>query len=121
MNASLLRELLTFIEDHPAQFDTTTYGETGRPCGPVADIAGHALMLSGWTLVADNTFKSPDGEREITGYEDIEREAASALGLTEAELWDNSDFDCLFTLSGEAAVKRLRELAEEAEAVRADG
>lgn len=120
-NASLLRELLTFIEDNPEQFDTTVFGEPGRPCGPVADLAGHALMLGGWTLVADNTFKSPDGGREIRRYEDIEREACALLGLTEDEYWDGGDISPLFALNGDAAIRRLRELTEQAEAVRADG
>jgi hypothetical protein len=116
MNAKLLRAVLTFIEDHPEQFDVTTYGETGRPCGPVTDVAGRALLESGWTLVADNTFKSPDGSREISGYEDIEREAQAALGLTDEELWDGGDLCTLFDLDGDEAVKRLYELAEQAEA-----
>jgi hypothetical protein len=116
VNASLLRAVLTHIEDNPAQFDTTVYGETGRSCGPVTDVAGRALLESGWTLVADNTFKSPDGDREVSGYRDIENEAQAALGLTDEELWDGGDWDTLFDLPAGEAVKRLRELAEQAEA-----
>lgn len=118
MNAKRLRAVLAHVEDHPALFDATTYGEA-RPSGEIAaDIAGRALLESGWTLVADNTFKSPDGDREISGFKDIEREAQAALGLTEDELWAGSDFEPLFSiLGGEEAVRRLRELTEAAEAV----
>jgi hypothetical protein len=116
VNAKLLRVVLTHIEDHPDLLDTTTYGEV-RPSGEIAaDVAGRALLESGWTLVADNTFKSPDGDREVSGYQDIENEAQAALGLTDEELWDGGDWDTLFDLPAGEAVKRLRELAEQAEA-----
>jgi hypothetical protein len=121
MNASLLRAVLTHVEDHPGQFDTTTYGEL-RPAGGIAaDIAGRALLLSGWTLVADSTFRSPDGTRVISGPADIEFEAQALLGLSDDELWDNGDLDNLFDLPARDAVTRLRELAEQAEAVRVNG
>lgn len=116
MNANLLRAVLTHVEDNPALLDLTTYGEI-RPSGEVAaDIAGRALLESGWTLVADNTFKSLDG-REVSGYEDIEREACAALGLADDELWGGSDCEPLFAiLDRDEAVRRLRELTEQAEA-----
>ena len=115
VNARRLRELLTFTEDHPEQVDLTTYGEAGRACGPVGDLAGHALLLSGWELTADNTFRK-DG-REISGWEAIEREACAALGVTEDETWGGSDIDPLFAvLSRDEALRRLRALTEQAEA-----
>lgn len=115
MNAALLRAVQTHVEDHPDLLDTTTYGEA-RPSGDIAaDIAGRSLLESGWTLTADNTFRSPDGTREIRGHEEIEREAQAALGLTGDQLWNHGDFDTLFTLPADEAVKRLRELTEEAE------
>jgi hypothetical protein len=116
VNASLLRAVLTHTEDHPDLLDLTTYGEA-RPSGDIAaDLAGRALLLSGWTLVADSTFRSPDGTREVSGGKDIEAEAQAALGLTDDELWSNGDFETLFTLPEFEAVKRLRELTEQAEA-----
>lgn len=120
MNAKRLRELLTFAEDNPSLVDITTYGEH-RPSGIAADLAGHTLLLSGWTLVADSTFKSPDGSREICRGEAIEAEAQALLGLGEDELWGHSDFDTVFSLPADEAVKRLRELTEEAEAVKVNG
>lgn len=116
MNAALLRAVLTHTQDHPDLLDTTTYGEA-RPSGRVAaDIAGRSLLLRGWTLTGDNAFRSPDGTREISGHEEIEREAQEALGLTDDELWNHGDFDTLFTLPADEAVARLHELTEEAEA-----
>ena len=122
MNAARLRELLTHVEDNPAQLDLTTYGEQDRACGIVADLAGWTLILRGWTLVADKTFKSPDGEREICGWQDIEREACAALGLSEDDLWGGSDIAPLFGITDpDEALSRLRELTETAEAVLANG
>jgi len=121
MNAKLLRALLTHAEDHPELLDTTTYGEA-RPSGEViTDLAGRALLLSGWTLAGDSTFRSPDGESEIRRFEDIEDEACAALGLSYDELWNSGDLDNLFDLPAGVAVARLRELVELAEAVKANG
>lgn len=120
MNAARLRELLTFTEDNPALFDTTTYGEA-RPSGIAADLAGRTLLLHGWALAGDDSFLSPDGTREINRPLDIEDEAQVLLDLTEDQLWNGGDFDRLFSLPADEAVERLRELAEEAEAVLANG
>ena len=113
-NAARLRELLTFTEDNPALFDTTTYAEA-RPSGIAADLAG------GWTLAGDDSFLSPDGTREINRSLDIEDEAQVLLDLTEDQLWGGGDFDRLFSLPAGEAVTRLRELTEEAEAVKVNG
>jgi hypothetical protein len=116
VNAKLLRAVLTHVEDHPDLLDTTTYGKA-RPSGEVAaDIAGRALLCSGWTFTARNAFRSPDGSREIWRGEDIEFEAQALLGLSDDQLWDNGDLDNLFDLPAGLAVSRLRELTEEAEA-----
>jgi hypothetical protein len=117
VNAKLLRALLTHVTDNPALLDPTTYGEF-RPSGQIAaDIAGRALLLSGWTLNGDKTFRSPDGSREISCYWEIEDEAQALLDLTDDELWAGSDYDRLFSILGrEEAVRRLRELTEQAEA-----
>lgn len=116
MNAALLRAVLEHITSYPALLDTTTYGEL-RPSGDIAaDIAGRALLLSGWTLTGDSTFRSPDGTWTASGPADVETAAQAALGLTDDELWDNGDLDNLFDLPARYAVKRLRELAEQAEA-----
>jgi len=113
-NASLLRAVLTHVEDYPGQFDTTTYGEL-RPSGDIAaDIAGRALLLSGWTLAGDSAFRK--GARTLSGPADIEFEVQALLGLSDDELWDNGDLDNLFDLPARGAVTRLRELAEQAEA-----
>lgn len=120
MNAALLRAVLTHIESFPALFDTTAYGEAGRG-GIVGDIAGRALLLSGWTLTGCNAFRSPDGTREVTLYQGIEDEAQALLGLSADQLWDGGDLDCLFDFGRDEAVRRLRELTEEAEAVRVNG
>lgn len=116
MNAKLLRALLTHVEDHPGQLDLTTYGEF-RPSGEVvADLAGRALLLSDWTLTGDKTFRSEDGTREISCYWEIEDEAQALLDLTDDELWAGSDYDRLFSILGrEEAIRRLRELTEQAE------
>lgn len=121
MNAKLLRAVLTHVEDNPALFDTTTYGEA-RPSGEIAaDLAGRALLESGWTLTGDSTFKSPDGTREVSSWEHIEPEACAALGLADDELWGGSDFEPLFAIfDRDEAVRRLRELTETAEAVTAN-
>lgn len=115
MDAKLGRAVLTHIEDHPHLFDTTTWAED-RPSGVVADIAGRALLLSDWTLVEDNTFRDPDDKYEIHHPDTIEAEACAVLGLTQDELWDSGDLYNLFTLNDFAAVARLRELLEAAEA-----
>jgi hypothetical protein len=120
VNAALLRAVLTHAEDHPDLLDNTVYGEA-RPSGDIAaDIPGRALLESGWTLTADNTFRSPDGDREIHGFAGIEREAQAALGLSDDELWNHGDFDSLFTLPEFEAVARLRDLTEQAEAATAN-
>lgn len=118
MNAKLLRAVLTHVEDHPDLFDTTTYGEA-RPSGEIAaDIAGRTLLESGWTLVADSTFRSPDGRREVSLHWEVEDEAQALLDVTDDDLWAGGDFECLFTITDEdEAVSRLRELTEQAEAV----
>ena len=117
MNAQRLRALLTHTEDRPDLLDLTTYGEV-RPSGDIAaDLAGRALLLSGWTLTGDSTFRSPDGTRELSGWQEIEHEACAALGLSVDDLWGRSDIVPLFSITGrEEAVNRLRELAEQAEA-----
>lgn len=122
-DAKPLRDLLTFAEDNPSRLDLTTYGETGRPGAPVADLAGHALLLSGrWELVADGTFRSPEDGREISRWHEIEAEACAVLGLSDDELWDHGDTEPLFSITGrDEALTRLRELTEEAEAVRVNG
>ncbi len=117
MNAKLLRAVLAHIEDNPALFDPRVWGETDRDGGDVTDIAGRALLLSGWMLVEDNVFRSPDGTRELDRSEDIEREAITLLGLTEDEFWNGTDLDTLFDLPADKAVVRLRELKKQAEAV----
>jgi hypothetical protein len=116
MNAALLRAVLTQVEDHPKQFDMSVWGEMERSCGTVACLAGWALILSGWKLVDDCTFESPDGKREIYRGQDIEREAQAALDLTDDKMWDGADVAPLFALGEFEAVTRLRELVEEAEA-----
>jgi len=117
VNAPLLRAVLAHIEDNPALFDPRVWGETDRDGGDVADIAGRALLISGWTLVEDNVFRSEDGTRELCRSEDIEREAIALLGLTEDEFWNGTDLDTLFDLDREKAVTRLRELTGQAQAV----
>jgi hypothetical protein len=118
VNASLLRAVFQHTQDHPDLLDTTTYGEK-RPSGDVAaDLAGRALLESGWTLTGDSTFLSASGNREVSGWQEIEDEACAALDLTRDQLWNGGDLDCLFTLPADEAVKRLRELTEEAEAVK---
>lgn len=118
MNAKLLRVLLTHVTDNPALLDLTTYAEA-RPSGQVvADIAGRALLESGWTLVAKDTFRSPDGKREISAPWEIEDEAQALLDVTDDDLWAGRDLECLFTITdNDEAVRRLRELTEAAEAV----
>jgi hypothetical protein len=122
MNAKLLRAVLTHVTSYPALHVTTTYGEV-RPSGEVAaDIAGRALLESGWTLVADNTFRSPDGRREVSLHWEIEDEAQALLDVTDDDLWAHGDFECLFSvLDRDEAVRRLRELTEQAEAVWVNG
>lgn len=122
MNAKLLRAVLTHVTSYPALLDLTTFGEH-RPSGDVAaDIAGRALLESGWTLVADGTFKSPEGDREISGWVAIEREACAALGLSEDDLWGGGDTAPLFSITnGDEALGRLRELNEAAGAVTVNG
>lgn len=122
MNAGLLRAVLTHVEDNPALFDVSVWAED-RNGEVAADIGGRALLLSGWTLTGPDTFRSPDGSREIWKFSDIEAEALRTLDLTEDEYWDSGDLDTLFNLGGDEAVKRLRELTEEAEAqaVRVNG
>jgi len=104
MNAKLLRAVLTRIEEF-------------RPSGEIAaDIAGRALLESKWTLTAANTFRSPDGKREVSACYEIEDEAQALLDVTDDDLWAGGDFECLFTVAGrDEAVRRLRELTETAE------
>jgi hypothetical protein len=122
MDAKLGRQVLTHIEDNPKHFDVTVWGRTDGPGGePAADIGGRALLLSGWTLIEDNTFLSPDGKREIRRPEEIEHEACMVLGLSEDEVWDGGDLENLFALPADKAVNRLRELVEQAEGARVNG
>jgi len=122
VNAKLLRAVLTHIEGNPALLDLTVYGEF-RPSGEIAaDIAGRALLESKWTLAAANTFRSPDGKREVSACWEIEDEAQALLDVTDDDLWAGGDFECLFIVADrEEAVGRLRELTEQAEAVRVNG
>jgi hypothetical protein len=117
-NAKLLRALLTHVMDHPSLLDLTTYAEH-RPSGDiVADLPGRALLESRWTLVADKTFRSPDGEREICEGWAIEDEAQALLDVTDDDLWAGRDLECLFTITdNDEAVRRLTALTEAAEAV----
>jgi hypothetical protein len=115
VNAALLRALLTHAEDNPKLLDLTVYGQF-RPSGIVADLAGRALLLDGWELTGDNTFRK-DG-REVSGWPAVETAAQAALGLTDDELWNGRDRDTLFGLTNpDEALARLRELTEQAEAV----
>lgn len=121
MNAKLLRAVLTHAEDHPDLLDTSTYGEFRPSGGIAADVAGRTLLESGWTLAAANTFRSPDGKREVSAGWEIEDEAQALLGASDDDLWAGGDFECLFTVADRGeAVRRLRELTETAEAVTAD-
>jgi hypothetical protein len=118
VNAPLLRAVLTHVTTYPALLDLTTYAEH-RPSGDiVADIPGRALLESGWTLVADKTFRCPDGKREVCEGWAIEDEAQALLDLTDDDLWAGRDLECLFTITGnDEAVRRLTALTEAAEAV----
>lgn len=122
MNAKLLRVLLTHVTDHPSLLDLTTYAEY-RPSGDiVADLAGRTLLESDWTLVADKTFLSPGGEREVCEGWAIEDEAQALLDVTDDDLWANRDLECLFTITDpDEAVRRLTALTEAAEAVKVNG
>jgi hypothetical protein len=115
-NAKLLRAVLTHVTSYPALFITATYGEV-RPSGEAAaDIAGRSLLESGWALVADSTFRSPDGRREVGLHWEVEDEAQALLDVTDDDLWAGGDFECLFTITDEdEAVRRLAALTEEAE------
>lgn len=117
MNASLLRAVFQHTQDHPELLDLTTYGQEG-PRGTAADITGRALLLSGrWELAGDSTFKSAEDGREISGWQAVEHEARTVLGLTEDEEWGHGDITPLFSItSGDEATGRLRELVEEADA-----
>jgi hypothetical protein len=121
MDAKLLRAVLTHTQDHPELLDLTTYGQEG-PRGIAADIAGRALLLSGrWELAGNSTFKSADDGREVSGWQAVEHEARTVLGLTEDEEWGHGDITPLFSItSRDEATGRLRELTEEAEAVTAN-
>lgn len=90
-NVTMLVEVMTYVDEHTEQLDQTVWTKR-TPCGTVACIAGHTMLMLGWTPwfpVEDewreitSYFVDPDGDRHYT-----ETAAMGALGLNlkQAEL-----------------------------------
>ena len=85
-NVELLQKVMDYIEAHPEKHDQTDWF-----CGTAACFAGHAALMSGWTIVTSqkNAGMVTNGDciRYVPGV------ARDALGLTIAEadaLFDES-------------------------------
>jgi hypothetical protein len=103
-NPELGRMILKEIDAHPDSFTMALWGKP-TACGTVACLAGHAMLLSGYTLRAENTFFRPDGT-----YVGVpSSEAAGLLGLTKAERFSREyPFDLFLDQEPGSAVRRLR-------------
>jgi hypothetical protein len=78
----LLRGVLDLIDRHPELWDQRWYVCPDPLCGTTACVAGHALLMRGFTFSAHRFFR-PDGTHVSSGL--IGDEAASLLGLTRKE------------------------------------
>lgn len=122
MDAVLGRKVLDYVTAHRDEFDMKVFGIRGTACGTVACLAGHAMLLSGYSLAEAGggyPFSRPDG----TPVFDEASEATRLLALTDEEYY--GDWQEPATLFGpqndDYAIGRLRSLVEAAEAARGGG
>jgi hypothetical protein len=115
VNTELGRRVLDHVAAHRNLFDTSTFGNRDER-GTVADLAGRAMLLSGYTLGWQGDYTRPDGTRvELHTYSD---EARGLLGLDDEEFYGRDDADhMLFDWQPEeTAIAAFRAIVERAEA-----
>jgi hypothetical protein len=117
-NIELAKLILKQIDAFPESFDMNSWVAVS-PCGTVACIAGHAMLLSGYSWGKTlhpggyyiSRFTRPDG----TVVDDNQTEGQKLLGLADDEYFTEYAGDPmgLFWLENDEAVARLRSLAGE--------
>src|SRR5712692_7014474 len=111
-NPELGRKVLDYVTSHPGEFDMTVWGGF-TPCGTVACLAGHTMLLAGYQLARLNSFHRPDG----TKVRRKSAEAAKLLGLVPDEQFSQDSFSLFGVQQNEDAIKWFRRLVEKSEAV----
>jgi hypothetical protein len=119
MDAKLGREVLDYVTAHRSEFDTMVFAEI-RQGVTVADLAGHAMLQSGYTFrkgARGFSFFRPAGTR-VT---DVVQEARDLLRLTDEEYYGAAAEPApLFGVQAEdQAIERFQAIVEAAEAVEA--
>ena len=93
-NDELIDKVMAYICEHPEEWDQREWYSQGV-CGTTACFAGHAMLLSGYSIIAEpvrcrlpgaclehveNRFVRPDGT--LVSFNDLE--AATLLGLSQS-------------------------------------
>jgi hypothetical protein len=87
-NLPLLRKVLDHIDAHPDEWNQSTWGEVtwASSCGTAFCVAGHALVMSGYTT---RLRESSDDELDFYDSDGLRvspsAEACFLLGLTDGE------------------------------------
>lgn len=113
-NTELGRKIIDIIDTEPERFEMGHWGEVTE-CGTTACIAGHAMLLSGYTYnVVHDRYERPSGT--VVLHE--AREAAKLLGMDEAEpFYPAADGNVMAMLwyDMKGGPDRFRKLVEESE------
>lgn len=111
-NYQLGRQVLDVADFDEARFDMRTWGQLGS-CGTTACLAGHAMLLSGYTLARQDCYYRPDGS--LVG--DLLTEAVRLLGMSENEsvYGSRANGPLSLFLDMTRGLERFRELVEAAE------
>jgi len=80
MNEQLMREVASYIEKHPSNYDQNMWIENNEDCGTTACIAGWAMILSGKYVVGPaaifpgsnraDFYDAVDGDVLVNSFED---------------------------------------------------
>ena len=116
-NLELAKLVLKQADTYPETFDMNVFCEIG-PCGTVACIAGHALLLSGMYSVVtehdEHTYLlEPDGE--LLAADEGIRKAQCLLGMSDAERFAGNSYNDIF-YDFQDGLSRFRELTESSSA-----
>lgn len=113
-NPELGRKILDTADTEPENFDMATWVNVTE-CGTTACLAGHAMLLSGYTIrhgvQGGLAFCRPDGSEVDVNS----NEAQQLLGLSDKETYDPDLDEPRIWYDFAHGPDRLRKLVEEAE------
>lgn len=116
-NVKLGRTVLNHIDQHPELFDMGSWA-VRTPCGTVACLAGTSMLLSGYKLIADETFVRPDGSKVMNESQEAQAllgmDNREAHGVTPSGQPDYREISIWFDM--QHGLDRFRRIVEESEA-----